>query len=131
MLNKLTATEEALMDLMWTGGEPMTSVDILREAEDQTWGGNYVHKMLLKLQQKEYIEVCGTVQYGKQYARQFRPLVEKDAYIANLFVEKGVTAKMFPRIVQAFVEREMQNREVGEALIKELQDVLEQAKQGQ
>jgi len=67
----LTKSEEDLMEIFWEKKEPLTSVEILDISADRSWNGNYVHMMLRSLLKKGMIEVCGSVQYGTQYARQF------------------------------------------------------------
>ena len=133
MIARLTVAEEELMNLIWDRGQSLTSVDILELADGRSWSGNYVHKMLRKLQDEGYIRVCGTVQYGTQYARQFEAVISKEAYTANLLKRQGVTARSFAKVALAFVsdEEEKDDAKKGEGqkeLIKELEDMIKQLK---
>lgn len=92
MLKKidLTKSEENLMELFWNAQSPLTSVQIMEIAKGYSWNGNYLHVMLKSLQNKGMIEVCGLIQYGNQYARQFKPSVTKSEYGAKLIISKGL-----------------------------------------
>lgn len=133
MVARLTVAEEELMNLIWDKGQAFTSVEILDLADGKSWGGNYVHKMLRKLQDEGFIRVCGTVQYGTQYARQFEPLISREAYTADLLKRQGITARSLAKIALAFVkdENEKEDKKAGdgqETLIKELEDMIKQLK---
>lgn len=86
----LTNSEEDLMEIFWEKKEPLTSVEILELSAERSWNGNYIHKMLRSLLKKDMIKICGTVQCGTQYARQFIPAVTKEEYAAKLVMSKGI-----------------------------------------
>ncbi|MFV0503195.1 MAG: BlaI/MecI/CopY family transcriptional regulator [Lachnospirales bacterium] len=56
---RLTKSEEALMDLFWKEGRPLTSVDITELSKDSSWSGQYVHKLLKSLEIQGLLSVCG------------------------------------------------------------------------
>lgn len=127
MDNRLTVSEEELMNLFWNAEKPLTSVKILELAADKSWKGNYLHKMLRGLEKKGYIKICGTVQYGKQYAREFTPIVTREMYTAELLSYQGVKSSSFAKIAMALVEKE-QDSKPDKELIHELEEMIEQLK---
>ncbi len=123
---KLTASEEDLMEIFWTAREPLTSVDLLKISADRSWNGNYLHRMLRSLTKKGMIKVCGTVQYGTQYARQFIPAVTKEQYAAKLVISKGIKASAIGAVTAAMVK---ESSETGkEVLIEQLEEIIKELK---
>lgn len=128
---RLTKAEEELMHLFWKTGHPLTSVEILEASQDKSWNGNYLHKMLRALQKEGFLEVCGMIQYGNKYARQFMPTLSMEEYAANLLSLQGVGMKAFAKIALALVKNEkMQNGlnqavDDNETLIKDLEKIIE------
>ena len=122
------------MELFWQEKCPLTSVDIIEKTKEKTWSGNYVHKMLRKLVKEEFVKVCGLVQYGRQYARQFEPLVSREDYMAALLKWQGITMRSFTKIAVAFLKgnesdaAEETETEEQEHLIEELESMIEQLK---
>lgn len=126
--NRPTVAEEELMNIFWNEDRPLTSVEILELAAHKSWKGNYLHKMLHGLQKKGFIEVCGTVQYGKQYAREFTPIITREEYAANLLSWQGVNASSFAKIAMALVKRGKKDEKPNEKLILELEKMIAQLK---
>lgn len=122
----LTNSEEDLMEIFWTSQKPLTSVEILEISADRTWNGNYLHIMLRSLLKKGMIEVCGTVQYGTQYARQFVPAVTKEQYAAKLVMSKGIGKNSIAEVAVAMVNEADGADEEG--LIKQLEEIIEELK---
>lgn len=60
--------------------------------------------MLSSLLKKEMIRVCGTVQYGTQYARQFVSTITKEEYAAKLIMSKGLGKSSIARVTVAMVK---------------------------
>ncbi|MCI8307027.1 MAG: BlaI/MecI/CopY family transcriptional regulator [Lachnospiraceae bacterium] len=123
----LTNSEEDLMELFWEKNVPLTSVEILEFSADRTWNGNYVHIMLRSLLKKGMIKVCGTAQYGTQYARQFIPAVTKEQYAAKLVMSKGIDRSSIAAVTVAMVNEV--NDTDGEGLIKQLEEIIEEIKE--
>lgn len=79
----LIGKEEVFMDILWDCGKPMSSMDIIRAAPVGTWGeksDKNIHRIIRQLIKKGWIEVCGQVQSGTQYARLFQPAITREAY---------------------------------------------------
>lgn len=123
---KLTNSEEDLMELFWERKVPLTSVEILELSADRSWNGNYVHMMLRSLLKKDMVKVCGTVQYGTQYARQFVPAVTKEQYAAKLVMSKGIGKNSIAEVTVAMVN-ETDDTD-GEGLIQQLEEIIEELK---
>ena len=105
----LTNSEEELMNLFWE------------------WNGNYVHMMLRSLLAKGMIEVCGVVQCGTQYARQFVPAVTKEQYAAKIVAAKEwkVTPASIAAVTVALAnEVKAEKRDI----IKELEEIIDELK---
>ena len=122
----LTNSEEDLMELFWEKKEPLTSVDISEFSTDRSWNGNYIHMMLRSLLKKGMIEVCGTVQCGTQYARQFVPIVTKEQYAAKLVMSKGIEKNSIAAVTVAMVNEV--NKADEEGLVKQLEEIIQELK---
>ncbi|MCI9526689.1 MAG: BlaI/MecI/CopY family transcriptional regulator [Lachnospiraceae bacterium] len=121
----LTNSEEDLMEIFWERKEPLTSVEISEISADRSWNGNYVHMMLRSLLKKGMITVCGSVQYGTQYARQFIPSLTKEQYAAKLVMSKGIKKNAIAAVTVAMVN---EADEDGEELIQQLEEITEELK---
>jgi predicted transcriptional regulator len=96
---EFTKREEELMNFFWNQARPLTSNDILKDCVDRTWKNKYLPVMLKSLENKKAIKVCGVVQYGTQYARQFIPIISKEEYFTQLAVNGGVNLLSFSKVV--------------------------------
>lgn len=121
----LTKSEEELMKLFWNSKVPLTSVEILESTKEYSWNGNYLHVMLRKLLNKGMIRVCGTLQYGNQYARQFEPAIMPEEYGANLIVTKGLVNSISAVTVAL---ANTSNNIDKEELITQLEEIIEKMK---
>lgn len=122
----LTNSEEDLMEIFWEKKVPLTSVEILEISCDRSWNGNYLHMMLRSLLKKGMIKVCGTVQYGTQYARQFIPAVTKEQYAAKLVLSKGIEKTSIAEVTVAMVNETTGADEEG--VIKQLEEIIKELK---
>lgn len=126
----LSNTEEQLMNIFWKAKTPLTSAQLGRLASDTNWSSNYILKMLQSLQKKGFVTVCGMVQEGSHYSRQFVPCFDKEQYISDLLENQGVTTASFAKIAVAFVKKAAKKKEhVSEqdiALVQELEKMIEQ-----
>ncbi len=126
----LSNTEERLMNIFWKEKAPLTSAQLGKLASDTNWSANYIHKMLQSLQKKGFLTVCGMVQEGSHYSRQFLPCFDKEQYISDLLENQGVTTASFAKIAVAFVKKAAKKKEhVSEqdtALLEELEKMIEQ-----
>lgn len=125
--NYLTGSEEELMELFWSRKEALTSVEILEVAVNHSWNSSYLHIMLRSLLKKGMIEVCGTVQYGTQYARQFVPLMTKEEYAAKIVMSKGLDKSSVAKVAVAMVKEVAGDGKEG--LIDELEKIIEELKE--
>lgn len=82
--NLLSPTEQQVMEIFWSVGTPLTSVELSKYATENGWKKSYIYILIRSLLKKQMIEPCGTLQYGTQYARQFKPLISKEEYAAQL-----------------------------------------------
>lgn len=121
----LTNSEEDLMEIFWERKELLTSVEISEISADRSWNGNYVHMMLRSLLKKGMITVCGSVQYGTQYARQFIPSLTKEQYAAKLVMSKGIKKNAIAAVTVAMVN---EADEDGEELIQQLEEIIGELK---
>lgn len=121
----LTNSEEDLMEIFWERNEPLTSVEISDISADRSWNGNYVHMMLRSLLKKGMITVCGSVQYGTQYARQFIPSLTKEQYAAKLVMSKGIKKNAIAAVTVAMVNEADEDEE---ELIQQLEEIIEELK---
>lgn len=120
---RLTTKEEELMNLLWVQDKPMTSVEMLEIADTHSWSDNYLPIMLKSLLKKGAIKVCGYVQCGTQYARQFNYAITKEEYVARLAVGRGLRTNSIPKVAVAMVE------ELGEDkddVIRELEEIIKE-----
>ena len=125
--NYLTGSEEELMELFWSRGEALTSVEILKLDISPSWTNGYLHNMLRSLLKKEMIKVCGTVQYGTQYARQFVPAMTKEEYAAKILMLKGLDKSSVAKVAVAMVKEA--GGESENDLIVELEKIIEELKE--
>ncbi len=119
----MTGSEEELMEIFWERKAPLTSVEILEIATGYSWNGKYLHRMLRSLLKKGMLQVCGTVQCGTQYARQFLPAVTKEQYAARLVMSKGMGVSSLAGIAVAMVDEADESEE--EELIQQLEEIIE------
>lgn len=124
-MEHLTNSEKDLMEIFWTQAKPLTSVDILKIADNCSWNGNYIHVMLRSVMKKGLIRICGTIQYGTQYARQFIPVVTKEEYAAKLAMSTGLESSSISKVAVAMAKETGS----GEELIVELEKIIAQLKE--
>ncbi len=126
---KLTKSEMELMELFWKEDRPLTSVQILELSNDQSWSGQYLHKMLKSLERQGVIAVCGTIQYGNQYARQFHTLLTHEEVAAKTIMSQGFNKENIAKIAVALVKETKKTKEVSnEEIVEELERMLEEYK---
>lgn len=102
---QFTNREEELMNFLWEYGKPATSNEMLEYCVSRTWSDSYLHVMLRSLERKGAIEHCGLVQYGTQYARQFRTCLTKEQYYVQLAEERGVEKGSFVQFAVAMAQK--------------------------
>lgn len=125
----LTPNEEMVMNFFWNSERPLSSRDIAAMNE-KGWCIEQISNMFRALVKKGMIEFCGKVN-GKsrpdgkmQPVRQFRPLVTRNQYLAEMVGSKGMDMEFLHKITAALVEEigEEQVLEELEKIIKELEE---------
>lgn len=101
----LTPSEEELMYIFWAENRPLTSVDLEELSGNHGWNQEYILNMLRSVKKKGILEVCGTVQYGKQYARSFCCTVSRAEYAAMLATSVGIDRFTLAETVAALVKQ--------------------------
>ena len=124
----LTRREEELMNFLWDYGQPTTSNEILELCKEHSWSGSYLHVMIRSLFEKGMLEQVGSVQYGTQYARQFRCTMTKEEYFVALAAGKGLDKGLFAHaaVTMAANESPKARQELVEQLEKMLQEFSEE-----
>lgn len=126
---RLTKSEEDLMALFWNENRPLTSVEIIELSKEKTWSGQYVHKILKSLEKQELITVCGQVQYGSQYARQFKVVLSAEEVAARSIMSQGFSKSAIAKIAVALVkETKGSDDDSNDELVEELEKMLEDYK---
>lgn len=123
---RLTTKEEELMNLLWVQDRPLTSIEILEIAEDHSWSDNYLPIMLKSLLKKGAIKVCGYIQCGTQYARQFHYAITKEEYVARLAVGRGLKTSSISKVAVAMVEELGEDKE---EVICELEKIIRELRE--
>ena len=101
----LTPSEEDLMNIFWVENRPLTSVELTELSKDHGWNQEYILNMLRSIKKKGMVEVCGTVQYNKQYARSFCYCVSRAAYAAKLAASVGIDRAALAETIDAAGEK--------------------------
>lgn len=128
---QLAATEEELMHIFWNEDRPLSASEITEIAGDVSWTGSYLHKMLKKLQQKEFLEISGAALHGARFVRQFVPLISKEEYFAGFVAEQGIGMKSLSKFAVALFKKEKMKKGenadmVSDEVIAELKKIIEQ-----
>ena len=129
--NKLSNSEEMLLHIFWQQGEPLTSTDIFdltqKSPDLSSWSKNYILKMLISLQEKGMLEICGVAREGKKYVRQFSPCLSKEEYIADVLDQQGINTSSLAKIEMALVKKQEAKRgdKEHEQLIAELEQMID------
>lgn len=97
---QLTPNEKILMDIFWESGETLTSVDLIERMPDKK---NYIPIMLKSLIAKGLLMECGTVLYGRRYARAFTPTMTREKYSAKLALQINKRKDVVPDITAALL----------------------------
>lgn len=69
------------------------------------------------------IEPCGTVQYGTQYARQFRPIVSKEEYAARLAMSLKLDLDPVCKVTVSLARQTASNTS---GIVKQLEDIIQE-----
>ena len=62
----LTGNEFLIMEEFWKGDGPLTSVDLMERMRDKDWHASYLVAALRRLEEKGFIQMCGTIRHSTQ-----------------------------------------------------------------
>lgn len=120
----LTKSEEQIVELLWSCGEPLTSSEIIRNSVDKTWKDSYVHLLINSLMEKGIIEVAGFKKATKNYARTFTPTMSREEYLVlSLTKSKNYNQAQLPKFFKAFIAKTTDS-----GLLDELEAVIKNRK---
>ena len=121
----LTTNESELMEIFWKENRPMTSLELAEYANGADWKSSYLFIMLKSMQEKGLIETCGSVLYGNRYARQFRPTLTKEEYVAKLASLMHLKKSSISKVTVALLEELDGDRD---EVISELETMIKEFK---
>ena len=85
MVEHLTKSELAIMEVMWDQEEALTAAEIIKASGgDKEWKNSSVHLLVNALLEKGILEVAGFKKTTKNYARTFKPTMTQEKY----YIEK-------------------------------------------
>lgn len=93
-----------VMEILWDEQRPMTGIELIEYGKENEWKSNYIYNVLISLQKKEMIEMCGVIKCGKQYIRQFVPSVSKEQYVAKMASTLKMKADSIPKVALALAQ---------------------------
>lgn len=127
---QLSKSEEQVMELFWKKNSPLTSIQITELLENNNSSGKYVHKVLKSLEQKNLIEICGAVQYGTKYAREFKLAITAEEFATKTIMSQGFSNTDIGKIAVALVKESSSknDKETNNELINELEKMIEDLK---
>lgn len=80
MVEHLTKSELAIMEVMWDQEEALTAAEIIKVSGDKEWKNSSVHLLVNALLDKGFLEVAGFKKTTKNYARTFKPTMTQEKY---------------------------------------------------
>lgn len=80
MVEHLTKSELAIMEVMWDQEEALTATEIIKVSGDKEWKNSSVHLLVNALLDKGFLEVAGFKKTTKNYARTFKPTMTQEKY---------------------------------------------------
>lgn len=126
----LTKNELEIMEVMWEIKKPLSRAEIIELTPNRTWSTSSIHILLNKLLEKGAIKVDGFVRTNKNYGRTYSPLITQDEYIRSSI--KQVTGSSFykskPSAVASIFSALIQDSDIDEALLCELEQMIEERK---
>ena len=111
------------MNIFWLENRPLTSVELTELSKEHGWNQEYILNMLRSIKKKGMVEVCGTVQYNKQYARSFCYCVSRAAYAAKLAASVGIDRSMLAETIDALVKNVCQTEDTAGCVEEVLQEL--------
>lgn len=113
--NRLTDSEQQVLDLLWDREDALTSSEIIEYCENRTWKESYIHILINSLLKKNMIEVAGFKKTTKNYARTFRPTMTREDYsILQLKQNQKISSHTLSHLFCAMLEEETDERVLDE-----------------
>lgn len=103
MVEHLTKSELAIMEVMWDQEDALTAAEIIKISGDKEWKNSSVHLLVNALLEKNFIEVAGFKKTTKNYARTFKPTMTREQYLTRK-VLGNMTAKERMRIYSQLLQ---------------------------
>lgn len=126
----LTGNEFLIMEEFWKGDGPLTSVDLMERMRDKDWHASYLVAALRRLEEKGFIQMCGTIRHSTQYARQFVPVISREEYAGRLALSSGIGQAAIADVTLAMVQGFAgEDPEEFDAILEEALDELKKRKQ--
>jgi len=122
--NRLTESEQQVLDLLWDRDEPLTSSEIVDFCEGRTWKESYIHILINSLLKKKMIEVAGFKKTTKNYARTFKPCMTREEYsILQIKQNQKISSRTLSKLFSAMLEEETDT-----SVLDDLSKMLEEKK---
>ena len=86
MVEHLTKSELAIMEVMWDQEDALTATEIIKVSGDKEWKNSSVHLLVNALLEKKFIEVVGFKKTTKNYALSFKATMIKEMYLNRKFL---------------------------------------------
>ncbi len=121
--NLLSQAEQQVMDVFWSVDTPLTSVELSKHSTEKGWKSSYIYILIRSLLKKQMIEPCGTLQYGTQYARQFKPIVSKEEYAARLALSINLDHNSVCKVAVSLAQQTSSDTA---EIVKQLEDIIQE-----
>ena len=122
--NRLTESEQQVLDLLWDRDEALTSSEIVDFCEGRTWKESYIHILINSLLKKNMIEVAGFKKTTKNYARTFKPSMTREEYsIVQIKQNQKISSRTLSHLFTAMLEEETDT-----SVLDDLSKLLEEKK---
>ena len=119
---QLRQMEYDILMFLYNNPQHNTAADIVRYRKSTK---SHVSMSLKVLEEKGLIETCGSVLYGNRYARQFRPTLTKEEYVAKLASLMHLKKSSISKVTVALLE-ELDGD--GDEVISELETMIKEFK---
>lgn len=121
---KLSPNELYLMNIFWEIGSPSTSADLSEYVKE--WKNGYLQNVLTSLTKKGMIECVNILQYGRRFLKQYKIIVSKEEYAADMMDSLHLNKQSISQITLALA-KELSNDE-REEVIHNLEVIVEDLK---
>lgn len=122
-------TEDALMNFLWSLGEPISLAKIMKQWEGMIYTERHMRFIISSLEEKGAIECCGIESKGRKYSRIYRCRITKEEYYTRVL---DVNEVSLPKLLQAetVALANVNNGEDLDELICTLKEIIEKYENG-